>query len=358
MQLLALQAWHDNSKEGLLVIDASGNIELLNRRLKELLSLNQPFGTIDDLIAHTRDAAPELGAILSLHSSSSRAQWGSLRVQQYPPRRLSWEQYPLIANDKTVGSLTIFRDAIAQGQLEFAKQSFLSMISHDLRTPLSTILGFAELMYNNRDNLSPEEIKEFLEHIIQNANELTLYTQIAMDIMFLEANLQTFKLEPVELDKFIKQWLSDAVHRFPAERLIYHSGTQGPPASVAPAALHKILYILTEFALKESPPEAPVEIELNYERSQAHIIIEHQAPRLQVADAAVLFRLMHPRDLSELGRPDLHRMQLYVAILLAEQQQGYLTLKSSNTRAYKLDLVLPLALPPHQRSADSQAAPK
>jgi hypothetical protein len=51
---------------------------------------------------------------------------------------------------------------------------------------------------------------------------------------------------------------------------------------------------------------------------------------------------MHPRDLSESGRPQLHRMQLYVASLLAERQQGYLTLRGRDDSYYQIDLALPL----------------
>ncbi len=57
----------------------------------------------------------------------------------------------------------------------------------------------------------------------------------------------------------------------------------------------------------------------------------------------MLFQLMNPRDLSEAGRPVLHRMQLYVASLLAERQQGYLALRDQGEQQYQLDLAVPLA---------------
>ena len=50
------------------------------------------------------------------------------------------------------------------------------------------------------------------------------------------------------------------------------------------------------------------------------------------------------RRLSEAGRPYLHRMQLYVACLLAERQQGYLSLNDQGGQQYQLDLVVPLTL--------------
>ena len=345
LQVLALQSWRDISNEGTLVVDSSGTICLANARLREMLKLSMMPDTVEQLLSVTSSAMPELHSVLAPEHSSNFVQWGTLHIRAYPSRWLSWQQVPLREDNDVKGVLTIFRDTVVQeGQINLANQSFLSMISHDLRTPLSTILGFAELLYHNRGSLSDDEQKEFLEHIIKNANELSRYTQIALDIMYLEANLQSFETEIVYLDRFVKHWLSDALHRFSADRLVYHNGSSNDPLTqISPAALHRILYILVEFALAESPPEGQVDIRLHYDHSQAHIVFHHQAPGLTAAEAAVLFRLMHPRDLSETGRPQLHRMQLYVASLLAERQQGYLTLRGRDDSHYQIDLALPLA---------------
>jgi K+-sensing histidine kinase KdpD len=344
LQITALRAWCNASNEGLLVIDFSGTIILINAHLHQMLGLAKTPATVAELLEQTEAVTPELCALLALQENAEQAQWGNLAIRQFQQSRVSWKQFPLLENDMMVGSVTIFQDAAAHEQLELAKQSFLSMISHDLRTPLSTILGFAELLYHNRGNLSDEEQKEFLEHIIKNANDLTRYTQIAMDIMFLEANTQNFPTEPVQLERFVKHWLSDAFHRFPAERLMYHNGfPENKTTYIAPAALHKILYILVEFALAESSPEDQVSIQLNYEETLAHIVIQHKAPRLSAPDVTMLFQLMHVRDLSESGRPQLHRMQLYVASLLAQRQSGYLTLRGRDQNDYQIDLALPVS---------------
>jgi hypothetical protein len=130
----------------------------------------------------------------------------------------------------------------------------------------------------------------------------------------------------------------------PSEQIVFHNGAGDEPmAEVAPAAMHRILTILMEYALAESPPGDPVDIRLDYDPAQAHVVITHHAPALSADDAAMLFQLMTPRDLSEAGRPLLHRMQLYVASLLAERQRGYLTLRGGDERQYELDLAVPLS---------------
>ncbi|NDJ79205.1 MAG: hypothetical protein GYB65_23390 [Chloroflexi bacterium] len=325
--------------------DRAGAICLMNTRLQGLLKLDSVPKTVDDLLSRIQASIPDMPALIKdMPDTPSEGKWGSLRIQGQAARRLNWHQQPLQDQGQVQGWLTIFWDiADQENSLELGKQSFLSMISHDLRTPLSTILGFAELLYHNRGNLSDDEQKEFVEHIIKNASQLSQYTQIALDIMFLEANESNFDVEPVPLYRFVRHWLSDAIHRFPARRLVFHNGvSEGSLTQIAPSALHKIMNILVEFALAESSPEDSVDIRLHFDDALAHILMLHKAPKLTAADAAVLFRLMQARDLSEAGRPDLHRMQLYVASLLAERQQGYLLLSGQGDDVYQIDLALPL----------------
>ncbi|MBN1564502.1 MAG: HAMP domain-containing histidine kinase [Anaerolineae bacterium] len=329
----------------MLIIDAEGMVQLLNPRLQNMLNLTTAPQTVNALRRQVGRVIPEFRTLLAQAANVRQTEWGNLRIQQYPSQRVVWQMVPLFDDEGLyTGTLIIFSDANVPGQLEIANQSFLSMISHDFRTPLSTILGFAELLYNNQGRLSPEDQTEFLEHIINNANDLSRYTQIALDIMYLEANQQNFEFESVFLNRLISHWLTDARHRFPAQQIAFENGiTEEPLAVVAPAALHRILNILVEFALKESPDDELVDIRLDYGATQAHLVVCHHAPDLSVEDAATLFQLMNPRDLSEMARPHLHRMQLYVASLLAERQDGYLTLRDQANNRYELDLVVPLA---------------
>jgi hypothetical protein len=164
--------------------------------------------------------------------------------------------------------------------------------------------------------------------------------------MYLEANSQSFEVEAVFLHRFVRHWLADAAHRFSSERIVFENGSPDDPLTlVSPSALHRILHILVDFALAESPPDGQVVVSLSYDDSHAHIIIRHHAPALTPPDAALLFEIMNPRDLSETGRPHLHRMQFYVACLLAERQQGHLALRDQGEQHYHLDLAMLLAPP-------------
>lgn len=340
---LGLEAWQHSSSEGLLITDREDRIQRLNPRLKALLSLDTTPASVEELIAATRTTLPELATIFETGRLMHAPRWGSVLVQNPSTLRLHWEQLPLIVDGQPVGTCTVFRDTTTQTDRNSARQTFLSMISHDLRTPLSAILGFSELLRYNHEGLSAEVQLELLDSIIRNANDLNRFTQLALDVMYLEANVESFETEPVLLEHFVRQWFADALHRLSPEQLQFRNGVSSPsPARIAPSALHRILQILVDFALAESPEGHPVELSLEFNTARAHIRIRHEAPNLSQADAATLFTLFQSRDLSEHSRPLLHRAQLYVANLLAERQNGLLTLLGEPDDAYRLDLALPL----------------
>ena len=346
LNTIGLEAWGRASNEGLLITDTQGRVEALNPRLQTLFGLEHIPESIHELIAATRASLPELAAVFDSDHSDDASRWGSVRVHHPVIQRLYWEQIPLKVDGQRVGLCTIFRDSAPQADRDTSRQAFLAMISHDLRTPLSAILGFSELLRYNRDSLPGEVQQELLESINRNANDLSRFTQLALDVMYLEANVESLQTEPVALDQFVQQWLADALHRIPSDKLLFRNGVASRvPARISPSALHRILQILVDFALAESPAEHPVELSLEFNTVRAHIGIRHQAPNLTHAEAAGLFTLFQSRDVSAHTRPQFHRVQLYVANLLAERQQGLLTLREGPDSTYMLDLALPLELP-------------
>ncbi|HML20078.1 MAG TPA: histidine kinase dimerization/phospho-acceptor domain-containing protein [Aggregatilinea sp.] len=346
LDTLALHAWADTSSDGVIVVDLAGRIDLINVSAQEFLLTNCVPETVDELLACVGAPIPSLSPMFSRDLVSETTRWGSMRVPKYPARLLTWHRVPLYSLGDVVGVLLVIKAPPNTSPIDRVNQSFLSVISHDLRTPLSAILGFAELLRNNRGTLTADEQTEFLDHIIKNANELNQYTQIALDIMYLEANLQQFEIEPMVLSQFVGHWMSDARHRFPGGRLVYQDGVAEEPITrFSPSALHRILHILVEFAMAESVPPDPVQICLSYSDSMARVLIQHSAPNLPASDAPSLFEILTNRDLRYQGRPYLHRMQLYVASLLAERQNGSLTLHAQGGDRYLIELMLPCAAP-------------
>jgi len=83
-------------------------------------------------------------------------------------------------------------------EIDVIKDNFLSMVSHDLRTPLTGIMAYAEIIRDRRERLSPQEHEKFLDIIIEQSHRLSRLITDLLDIQRFEAG--KIKLDFQELD--------------------------------------------------------------------------------------------------------------------------------------------------------------
>ena len=83
-----------------------------------------------------------------------------------------------------------------------AKSEFLSRMSHELRTPMNSILGFSQLL--QRDDLAPTQARG-VDHILKAGRHLLSLIDEVLDLARIEANRQSFSLEPVQVAAMLKE---------------------------------------------------------------------------------------------------------------------------------------------------------
>ncbi len=81
------------------------------------------------------------------------------------------------------------------------KSEFIAVVSHEFRTPLTGILGFAELLAEG--DFSPEEVREFAEEIRTSARRLTRLINELLDFERMQSGWITMRFEPLDLNNLI-----------------------------------------------------------------------------------------------------------------------------------------------------------
>src|SRR5690554_2704602 len=81
-----------------------------------------------------------------------------------------------------------------------AKSAFLSRMSHDLRTPLSVLLGFAQLL--EMENLNRRQ-NEHVQHILQSGRQLLYLINQVLELSEIDSGKLTLQLEPVHLTTLV-----------------------------------------------------------------------------------------------------------------------------------------------------------
>jgi two-component system, sensor histidine kinase and response regulator len=157
-------------------------------------------------------------------------------------------------------------------ELNRLKSEFVSMISHDFRTPLTTIQGFSELLRTSRDRISPEmqlryfnKIDGAVEQLLHLLDEVLLIGRT--EVGKLQCQPQLIELEPFCQD-LIETAQLDSTTPHPIELTVAENCYQ---ANLDPTLLRQILTNLLSNAIKYSPDGGLIQLELAQQDTQLKV---------------------------------------------------------------------------------------
>lgn len=174
--------------EAVVVIDASGNIILSNKKAKDIFGGRLAGAKISLL---SRD--PMLLNLIEEGKNKWATVSGEITIKEPERMTLLLTVSPLIRNMKSHGSVIIFHDITMLKRLENMRKDFVVNVSHELKTPLTSIRGFAETLIDEGID-DRENALRFLGIIKNNSERLS---RLVEDLLTL-SNIEMGKLR---LDK-------------------------------------------------------------------------------------------------------------------------------------------------------------
>jgi len=180
----------ENMSEGFLLADHKANILSGNQSIMRLLS-DENGPEIKNLRqvdcrAEIRNAAE--AALAGRHTEL---------VLRQEDRDYRVIVNPVISNGQVAGAVAIMMDITEQEQREVLRQEFTANVSHELKTPLTSISGFAELMKEGL--VQPDKIREFSGVIYSESRRLINLVDDIIELSKLDEDSPEFEFEKVDL---------------------------------------------------------------------------------------------------------------------------------------------------------------
>ncbi|MBI2536318.1 MAG: hypothetical protein HYW06_04995 [Gemmatimonadetes bacterium] len=228
--------------DGVLATDGAGHLTAMNASARRLLSYgpSEPLPPLEQLF-HQKRARELVEAILS--------------GQDVDQRELEVGNRTLLATGRRLpdgGSLLVFRDVSDLRRLEAVRRDFVANVSHELKTPLTSIAGYAETLMHE---LAPGQPRQFAETIVQNAHRMQRLVDDLLDLSRIESGGWRPNPEDLELGGVLRDaWepVADAAHR-QGVALSVSPETERARVWVDAEALRQVLANLFDNAVRHTP---------------------------------------------------------------------------------------------------------
>ncbi|HCC06358.1 TPA: hypothetical protein DEP94_03315 [Candidatus Nomurabacteria bacterium] len=269
--------------DGLLVTDEKGDIILINRTAEKLLG-KKSTEVVGKGFVEVMPLEDEKGerVLLEKHPVSvalSGSTAISARTNSYYVRKDNTKfpvasiATPVILNKKVIGTIKVFRDVTSERDIDKAKTEFVSLASHQLRTPLTSIGWYSEMLLKGAESFSGNQ-KVYLEEIYQGNQRMVELVNTLLDVSRIE--LGTFMSEPKPTDiVLLAQAVLDEQKQNIKEKkfIIIKKFIKGPSVFLTdPKLLHIVFQNLITNAVKYTPNGGTIEFTISFDKKKTILI--------------------------------------------------------------------------------------
>lgn len=184
-------------------------------------------------------------------------------------------------------------EAQVRAEADKLRVAILSSLSHDLRTPLASILGSATTLLSSGGLYDTKETAELLSTIREEAERLDRFVGNLLDMSRLEAGALGVKPEPVHVRELIEAVITRLSRRLSLHRIALDLPDDLPLVSVDPVLLEQAIANILDNAAKYAPTGSTVRIGAAASGSRVILTIEDEGPGIPPEDLSRIFDKFH-----------------------------------------------------------------
>lgn len=238
------------------------------------------------------------------------------------------------------------------GQAVELKNRFVSMTSHEFRTPLSVILSSSELLEAYGDRWPPEKKHAHFDRVRGAVQAMTMLIDGILLIGRSEAGVLDFKPTPIDLDGLCREVLAAVEARSGGSHEVVYEPPEITDAIGDPRLIRHILDNLVANAIKYSPAGGRVTVSVGCDGREARITVDDQGLGIPKEDVASLFESF--RRGSNVGNIPGTGLGLAVVRRATDLHHGRVEVRSELGQGARFDVWLPVE--PAQRAARGEQA--
>ena len=278
----------ENMSEGFLVIDADANLLTYNSAALNLLEITPPADRSVLLFCR----AKEFRGVISDVLSGIKAENTMVREE----RSYSLIANPVYEKESVIGAVVVILDITEREKRDTLRREFTANVSHELKTPLTSISGFAELM--KAGDVPEKDVVDFSESIYDEAQRLITLVNDIIKISELDGQSIPYEKETVDLYELSKEVIGRLEKEADKKNITFH--LIGGRAEII--GVHKILeemlYNLCDNAIKYNKENGTVDVLVNQTGDGVNVIVRDTGIGIPISHQDRVFERFYRVDKS------------------------------------------------------------
>ena len=326
--------------EGVLATDMRGKIRLETEKVSELLARtteaqiehiflrNFNYNRVWSLMVEAMDRNETVEEEVNIHS-----EFGTKIVEVYAT--------PLMREEEMDGALAVLRDVTRMKHLESVRKDFVGNVTHELKTPLTSIRGYVDLIDN--PNRTTEEIQQFTQIIGIEAERLQRLIEDLLELSEIEAGDREYsKVDYTYLYQAADEAIEDVYLLANKKRINIHLEIDPDLRIQAnPRRIQQLLVNLISNAIKYNNDGGDVWIRSNVEKNRVMLIVEDNGFGIPEEDQERIFERFYRVDKSRNQEVEGTGLGLSIVKHIANLYGGQVVLDSEVDKSTKFTVIFP-----------------
>lgn len=233
----------------------------------------------------------------------------------------------------------------ASRELEQLKTNFLSMMSHDLKTPIAKIQAICDRLLLSEEVSASQKLAFDLKNLRRSSDDLNRYIRSILQVSQIEARDLKISRVPIDInesiDRVIERLRSLADEK---QQTIQKSLEPMFSIEVDPTLIEEMIHNLIENAIKYSPPGGTIEVRSSETGDFVNVIVKDSGPGISEGDQGRIWAKFTRGSQIDPSSPNGTGLGLYLVKYFAELHGGTVTLKSTLGKGAEIGFQLPIRL--------------
>lgn len=264
---------------------------------------------------------------------------------------------PLIKNRKLLGAVVLFQDVTMERQMDYMKTDFITIASHHLRTPLSTVQWYLELLATDQKEGLTKDQKSFIVEMRMATKKMTSVLGELMDASRISEEGFTPVYADVNLNNIIQDVVRGAQPLLDSKNIEYN--LQAMPTGVFvhtdPLLAGIILQNLVHNAVKYSRQEgkSKINVRLEKKKNAIRVLVQDNGIGIPYAEQEYIFEKLYRASNARSVESNGADLGLYSCKMLADRMGASLSFESKEDEGSTFVASFPISKKSHKKKTHS-----